>query len=70
MNNKDLTPNLTFVGKSFKPLVQTKKILKRDKLDATVTEEPISSVANDSELNTTEKELGYFKEGLLSNFTS
>ena len=70
MNNKDLTPNLTFVGKSFKPLVQTKKNLKRDKLDATITEETISSVSNDSELNTTKKELGYFKEGLLSNFTS
>ena len=52
------------------PLVQTKNILKRDKLDANVTEEPISSVANDSELNTTDKELGYFKEGWLSNFTS
>ena len=52
------------------PLVQTKNILKRDKLDATVIEEPISSVANDSELNTTDKELGYFKEGCLSNFTS
>ena len=52
------------------PLVQTKNILKQDKLDANVTEEPISSVANDSELNTTDKELGYFKEGWLSNFTS
>ena len=30
------------------PLVQSKNILKRDKLDATVIEEPISSVANDS----------------------
>ena len=52
------------------PLVQAKNILKRDKLDATVIEEPISSVANDSELNTPDKELGYFKEGWLSNFTS
>ena len=52
------------------PLVQTKNILKRDKLDATVIEEPISSVANDSELNTTDKELEYFKEGWLSNVTS
>ena len=39
------------------PLVQTKKNLKREKLDATATEEPISSVANNSELNVTDKEL-------------
>ena len=39
------------------PLVQTKKNLKWDKLDATATEEPISSVANNSELNITDKEL-------------
>ena len=39
------------------PLVQTKKNLKRDKLNATATEEPISSVANNSELNITDKEL-------------
>ena len=39
------------------PLVQTKKNLKREKLDATATEEPISSVANNSELNITDKEL-------------
>ena len=41
------------------PAISTdkKNILKRDKLDATVIEEPISSVANYSELNTTDKEL-------------
>ena len=39
------------------PLVQTKKNLKREKLDAPATEDPISSVANNSELNITDKEL-------------